>query len=109
MAGDFWLTRKTRWVVNSSLYHWALEFLILSLNDQELVQELAEIRDTNIGLVNLEDFDAKAQRKILELLRDNLVDDAMARLPADLPSRESFTGGLQELADLASCSLASAP
>jgi hypothetical protein len=105
MAGDFWLSRDARWVVNNSLYHWALEFLISSLDDQPGAGELEKIRDANLGLVNLADFDPGVQRDILGLLRDKLVEDAVTRLPPDMPGRESFISGLQNLADLAGRSL----
>lgn len=105
MAGDLWLSGDARWTVNNSLYHWALEFLISSLNDQSGVGELEKIRDANIGLVNLADFDPKVQRDMLSLLRDKLVEDAATRLPADMPGREGFISGLQNLADLARQSL----
>jgi hypothetical protein len=101
MAGDVWLSAKDRWSANSSLYHWVLEFWISSLNDPVVVDALQEIRDVNIGLVNLEDFDPKVQHQMRELLRDNLVKDAQMRLRADLPDRQGFIEALQELADLA--------
>jgi hypothetical protein len=102
MAGDVWLSREERWSVNSSLYHWVLEFLISSINDHRAVASLAEIRDANIGLVNVADFDPEVQHQVLDLLRDSLVHDAQTRLPPDMPDRQGFIAGLQELADLAS-------
>lgn len=105
MAGDLWLSGDARWTVNNSLYHWALEFLISSLDDQPAVAELEKIRDANIGLVNLADFGTRVQHDMLSLLRDKLVEDAVTRLPPDMPGRESFITGLQNLADLAGRSL----
>ncbi len=102
MAGDVWLSKKVRWSANNSLYHWVLEFLLSSVDDRTAVESLEEIRDANIGLVNLEDFDSKVQHQILELLRGNLVHDALTRLPSGMSDRQGFIEGLQELADLAS-------
>jgi hypothetical protein len=102
MAGDVWLSSKIRWSANNSLYHWVLEFLLSSVNDRSAVESLEELRDVNIGLVNLEDFVPKVRHQMLELLRDNLVRDAFARLPSDMSDRHGFIEGLRELADLAS-------
>jgi hypothetical protein len=108
MAGDFWLSKEERWAVNNSLYHWALEFLISSVNDRATVRRLEEVRDANLGLVNLADFEPAVRSEILGLLRGNLVQDAIDRLPRDMPARESFISGLKNLADLASRALAKA-
>jgi hypothetical protein len=108
MAGDFWLSQEERWAVNNSLYRWALEFLISSVNDRVTVSALEEIRDANLGLVNLADFEPAVRSEILRLLRGNLVPDAITRLPPDMPGRESFIGGLKNLADLARLSQANA-
>src|SRR5215831_2704711 len=102
MAGDVWLSDKIRWSANSSLYHWVLEFLISWVDDHEAVRSLKEIRDVNIGLVNVAEFDPKVQHQIIELLRGSLVPDAQTRLRPDMPDRQGFIEGLQELAALVS-------
>jgi hypothetical protein len=101
MAGDVWLSKQAHWATNSSLYHWVLDFLISRVDDPGAVADLEEIRDANLGLVNLEDFDPKVQRRMLELLRHDLVFDAQSRLRADMPDRQGFIEGLQELAGMA--------
>jgi hypothetical protein len=63
MAGDVWLSKQAHWGANSSLYHWVLDFLIAGVDDPGAVADLEEIRDANLGLVNLEDFDLKVQRR----------------------------------------------
>jgi len=101
MAGDVWLSKQAHWATNSSLYHWVLDFLISGVDDQTAVADLEEIRDANLGLVNLEDFDSKVRRRMLELLRHDLVPDAQSRLRADMPDRQGFIEGLEELAGMA--------
>lgn len=101
MAGDVWLSKQAHWATNSSLYHWVLDFLISGVDDPTTVADLEEIRDANLGLVDLEDFDPIVQRRMLELLRQNLVPDAQSRLRKDMPDREGFIEGLEELANMA--------
>jgi hypothetical protein len=101
MAGDVWLSRQAHWAANSSLYHWVLDFLIAGVDDPGAVTDLEEIRDANLGLVNLEDFDPKVQRRMLGLLGQDLVSDARSRLRADMPDRQGFIEGLEELAGMA--------
>ncbi len=101
MAGDVWLSTQARWAANNSLYHWVLGFLIARVGDPAAVTDLEEIRDANLGLVNLEDFGPNVQRRMLELLRHDLVADAQSRLRADMPDRQGFIEGLDELAGMA--------
>jgi hypothetical protein len=101
MAGDVWPSKQAHWAANSWLYYWVLDFLISGVDDPGAVADLEEIRDANLGLLNLEEFDSKVQRRMLELLRHDLVSDARSRLRADMPDRQGFIEGLEELAGMA--------
>jgi hypothetical protein len=99
MSGDIWLSKDVRWLANSSLYHWVLDFLIVSVDKPDAVRDLEEIRDNNLGLVNIEDFDLGTQHQMVHLLRESLVPQAESRLQGE--GRQDFLEALQELADMA--------
>ncbi|MDQ3404482.1 MAG: hypothetical protein M3548_14015 [Actinomycetota bacterium] len=101
MAGDIWINEDARWPVNSSLYHWVLEFLILNLDDLDTVANLEEIRDNNLGIVDVEDYPLPMRERIVTLLRDELVPDATVRLPHDMRNRDGYIDALGELALMA--------
>jgi hypothetical protein len=101
MSGDIWLSKDVRWLANSSLYHWVLNFLIVSIDKPDTVRDLEEIRDNNLGLINIEDFDLGTQRQMVYLLRESLVPEAESRLRGDMEGRQDLLEALQELADMA--------
>ena len=101
MAGAIKLASGELWTASSSPYHWVLEFLIASVQDKTAMDALAEIRDANLGMVDLQEFAPEVRDQMQGLISDRLLPDAEARLRTDLPDRAGYLAILRELADMA--------
>jgi hypothetical protein len=101
MAGAVFVTQDLIWTASSSGLHWVGEFLFDHLEDPQAREYVREILDNNIGSLALDDFSPTARHQVLNLLRDELVDDARERLSPDPIRRQNYLEALQELEEMA--------
>jgi hypothetical protein len=66
--------------VSSWAYHWVLDFLIHRVTDPKLAAALRDIDELNLGWVGLDDFDKYHREELLDLIANELVPYAEARL-----------------------------
>ena len=101
MAGTIAITRADRWSVSNWAYHWVLDFLIRRVTDPKLAATLSEIDDLNLGWVQLVDFDKPQREELLDLLANELVPDAEARLVPENANREEWIDVIRPLQEIA--------
>ncbi len=101
MAGTIAITRDDRWSVSDWAYHWVLDFLIHRVTDPKLAAALREIDDVNLGWVGLDDFDKSQCEELLDLLANELVPDAEARLVPEKANRDEWIDVIRPLQEIA--------
>ncbi len=101
MAGTIAITRDVRWSVSNWAYHWVLDFLIHRVTDPKLAAALHEIDDLNLGWVELDDFDESQRDELLDLLANELVPDAEARLVPEKANRDEWIDVIRPLKEIA--------
>lgn len=101
MAGTIAITNTEAWSVNSSAYHWVLDYLIEHVTDTEVKQQLQEIDEVNLGWVGLADFPEPHRSEMLRMPADEIVPDAERRLFLGKPDREKSIDVFRELQALA--------
>lgn len=101
MAGTIAITNTETWSVNSSAYHWVLDYLIEHVTNPDVKRQLQEIDDNNLGWVGLTDFAEPHRSEMLHMLADQIVPDAERRLFPGNPDREKSIDVFRELRDLA--------
>lgn len=101
MAGTILLTDDDTWSVASWAFYWVLDTLVEHVADDELVRQLREIEQENIGMLGLHDFAPEQQQRILDFLRNDIVPEAERNLLPDDPNRERAIDVIRELATMA--------
>jgi hypothetical protein len=101
VAGTIAITKEDRWSVSNWAYHWVLDFLIHKVTDPKLAAALREIDDLNLGWVDLDDFDKPQCEELLDLLANELVPDAEARLVPEKASRDEWIDVIRPLQEIA--------
>ncbi|TNH24994.1 hypothetical protein FHG89_23860 [Micromonospora orduensis] len=98
MAGLIVLKPGVDWTATGGLFDWTLEFLISRLSDRQAVNHLQEIVDNNLGSLWVDDLPAAAQREVVRLWRESLVEAGEAQLP-ETEQKGDVIRRLQELVD----------
>ncbi|MET8234241.1 hypothetical protein ABZS77_26560 [Micromonospora sp. NPDC005298] len=98
MAGLIVLKPGVDWTATGGLFDWTLEFLISRLSDRQTVGHLQEIVDNNLGSLWLDDLPAAAQREVVRLWRDGLIEAGEGHLP-ETEHKADVIRHLQELVD----------
>jgi hypothetical protein len=104
VAGTIFLDSRRSWPVASWAFRWVAEFLADRIEDEQAVDYLRRVIDSNMGILGLEesgDFSPAVRRQILHLLREDLVPDARVRLPSENFDREAALEILGQLANMA--------
>lgn len=101
MAGTIAITNTKVWSVNSSAYHWVLDYLIEHITDPDIKRQLQEIDENNLGWLDLGDFAEPHRSEILLMLTDQIVPDAERRIFPGKPDREKSIDVFRELQALA--------
>ena len=87
--------------MSSSAYHWVLDFLIHRVADPQLAAALREIDSLNLGWVGLDDFDKYQREELLDLLANELVPDAEARLVPEKANHHEWIDVIRPLQAMA--------
>ena len=87
------------WTASGALFDFTLEFLISRLSDKKAAESLRTVVENNLGSIWLTEFPPATQREIFELLRTELIPEAMRELP-DSPAKAAALDLLQQLVDL---------
>src|SRR5262245_55291911 len=97
MAGTIFVSEGNLWSVSSSAFNWVGEFLARNVDNDETRSHLLEFIDNNLGTIALDEFPADERRKLLNLLKDDVVDDATQRLPPNLSDRNDWLNNFRDL------------
>lgn len=101
MAGDIRLARELVWGVNYSAYHWAMDFLALSVADAGLRRKITEVHESGVNIFDVTELPVPWRAEILLLLRTRFADCSAQRLPGPRAGNEDFLTTCRELAELA--------
>ena len=94
------VTCQTRWTAASWLFDWVLNGIAGCLETSELASSVNLIVQENLGWLSLEQLSPEDGERVVQIIKNRLLEAARRELSADVPNRAGVIEHLQRLVEL---------